>query len=193
MSRLRHGPIRWLTLVALVGVLAACGGDSSGSAEPSDKSTTTTADPATAASLTAQEVCDALPVDVVSGAVGLSVNTAEAGDSSATPQCAYTYDSDTGGQSNLTIASLDSTAVGGRTGDEAFDFVAGISREAAGGNGVEEIDVDAGDRAVRFTGPGVHVGIVSTDGHLLSVIVPLDADALAVDALLVEVASAVGT
>ena len=62
-------------MVAVVG-LTACGGDDSGTeGAPSD--------------------------DDGSQVVGLSVIAAEAGDSGATPQCAYTYERDAGGQSNL--------------------------------------------------------------------------------------------
>ena len=189
-----HLPARVACLFAVVAVvgLTACGGDDSGTEGSSNDTAAPNDDDGSEVVLTSQEVCDALPVEVVTEAVGLSVIAAEAGDSGATPQCAYTYESDAGGQSNLTIASMDSTAVGSLTGDDAFDFVADINRQSAGGTDVEEVDVDAGDRAVRFTGPGVHLGIVSTDGHILTVIVPIDADALAVDALLVAVASSVG-
>ena len=68
-------------MVAVVG-LTACGGDDSGTeGAPSD-----TAAPND---------------DDGSQVVGLSVIAAEAGDSGATPQCAYTYERDAGGQSNL--------------------------------------------------------------------------------------------
>lgn len=190
---LRHRPAGLLVLATVLGLLAACGGDDSDAEDRRGDVTSTVEDGSDGelVVLSAQEVCDAVSADVAGDLLGLEVTGAEAADAGATPQCAYTYASTTGGTSNFTIAAMDTNAVGDRSGDEAFDYVADINRQAAGGTEVDEVEVDAGDRALRFTGPAIHLGIVAVDGQLLTVIVPLDVDGEAVDSLLVAVASAV--
>jgi hypothetical protein len=186
----RARTLRLLALAAGLALLpAACGDDDSDGG-----GTTTTPvgdDGRELVVLSAQEVCDAVPADVAGEALGLEVTAVEASDTGATPQCAYTYESATGGPSNVTIAAMDTNAVGDRAGDEAFDYVADINRQTAGGAAIEEAEVDAGDRALRFTGPAIHLGVVAVGDNLLTVIVPLDAGTDAVDSLLVAVADAV--
>jgi hypothetical protein len=183
MRTLRSHAARAAVATALA-LLAACGGDGSSSPD------TTAAGVDELQVLSAEAICDTVTVEIVSEALGLDITGAEAS-ATATPQCAYGYESPGGGTSNVTVASMNPTAVGERAGDVAFDFVADVNRQAAGGTTVEEVEVDAGDRAVRFTGAGVHLGVVAVDGHLQTVIVPLDVDPGAVDALLVAVASAI--
>ena len=197
----RSRRLRLLVLVLVVGVspLAACGGDDGGSSATTAGAADSSGDDGGGddgggdeiAVLSAQEVCDTVTADIVGEALGLDVTGAEAADSGATPQCAYTFESAGGGTSNVTVASMDTTSLGGLTGDAAFDYVAEVNRGVAGGTDVEEVEVDAGDRALRFTGEAIHLGIVAVDGHLQTVIVPLDAEAAAVDALLVAVATAI--
>jgi hypothetical protein len=190
--RSRTAPL--LALVVGVGLLTACGGDGTDSSATTTGVVDTGSDDGGGgeiAVLTAQEVCDIVTAAIVGEALGLDITGAEAADSGSTPQCAYAFDSDGGGTSNVTVASMDATALGGRTGDAAFDYVAEVNREVAGGADVQEVEVDAGDRALRFTGEAIHLGIVAVDGHLQTVIVPLDVDGDAVDTLLVAVATAI--
>ena len=196
----RNRPLTLLLALALA-LLAACGGDDSGTSPTTDGATPDTNDAGDGggdlgdgelAVLSAQEVCDTVTAAIVADTLGLDISGATAADSGSTPQCAYTYETDSGGTSNITIASMDATAVSGRTGQEAFDYVVEINRGVAGGTDFEEVDVDAGDRAIRFTGQALHLGIVAVDGHLQTVIVPRDVEGDAVDALLVAVGDAVG-
>ena len=215
----RPGVGRWLTVLVITACVAGCAGsDSSGddstaessvsgsaavSSEPasspletasgaaSDSVVDSTRAAADFAVFTAQEVCDIIDGETVAEALGVTVTNVEAGDSGSTPQCFYSYESDTGASSNVTIASMDTSALGGRVGDDAFDFVAEVNRGVAGGTDFEEQIVDAGDRAVRFTGVALHLGIVSGDGHLQTVIVPREFDPLSVDQLLVVIGEAI--
>lgn len=136
--------------------------------------------------LDAQDICDAVTADIVADALGTEVESAEPS-TSGTQQCAYVY----GGGSNVTVASLSADEVGGAGGDAAFDRVLEINRSVAGGTDVDEAEVDAGDRAVRLTGGSLHLGIVSVDDLLLTVIAPpADFDAEQFEALLVAVGAA---
>ncbi len=140
--------------------------------------------------LEAEEICDAVTAEIVGDATGLEVSQAEISTSS-TPQCSYLYETDTGGTSNITVASLSPDDVGGSSGDEAFDQVLEINRTVAGGTDVDEAEIDAGDRAVRLAGQALSLGIVSSGGHLVTIIVPVDIETDAVDALIAAVADAV--
>lgn len=190
----RSRTVRLLAVAVSVGLLAACGGDDTGSSATTAGEVDTGSDDGGSEEtevLSAQELCDVVTPAIVGEALDLDITGAEAADSGSTPQCAYTYESDGGGTSNVTVASMDTTALGGRTGDAAFDYVAEVNRGVAGGTEVEEVEVDAGDQALRFTGEAIHLGIVAVGGHLQTVIVPLDVDGEAVDALLVAAATAI--
>jgi hypothetical protein len=186
-------------LATLALLLAACGGDDGDAGEGAiadaggdDAAGTVEEGSADAGALTvvpAADICGAIPAETVGEALGLEIIGAEADDSS-TAQCAYGYDTN-GMTSNITIASMGPGDLGDRVGDDAFEYVLEVNRMAAGGTDVEEADVDGGDRAVRLTGVALHLGIVATGDHLLTVIVPVDdADASGTDALITAVGSA---
>ncbi len=143
--------------------------------------------------LTDEEICASLSGDDVGDALGIEVTEVAVGGSS-TAQCAYNYASDTGGTSNISVASFaQDVELGGRRGDEAFDYVADVNRGIAGGTDFEEIDVDAGDRAIRFSDEVLHLGVLAVDGHLFTLLVPAnDADGDAVDELLAVMADRFG-
>ena len=143
--------------------------------------------------LTDQEICDGLSGAEVGAALGLDVTETAVGGSS-TAQCVYNYESESGVTSNVSVASLASDIdLSGRTGDEAFDYVVGLNRGLAGGTDFDEVEPDAGDRAVRFSGEALHLGVLAVDGHILTVLVPAeDTDGDAVDDLLVAMADRFG-
>ena len=139
-------------------------------------------------SISGEDICARLPGADLGVTLGLTIDEAVAYDT-ATPQCTYSHTSGTGSTSSVTVASLRADGdLGGRSGDEAFDYVVDINRGLAGGTDFEEVELDAGDRAVRFSGEALHLGIVFAGGHLFTVIVPVgDADAGRVDDLLERV------
>ncbi len=173
--------------VIVAGALSACGSD-----EVSD----TTPDAPTAPSdqteaLDAASICERLTIASVAADTGLDVVLATP-DDSATPQCAYEYANDTGGVSNLTVASMRSEDVGGATGQDAFDFVV-QTNSAAAADDMETQEVSAGDAAVRLSGSTVHVGVVQVDKRVLTVIIPVDdVGSDAVDRLIGTMATALG-
>ncbi len=132
--------------------------------------------------LTGEQICAALPVATASLAVGTEVAQAEPADSE-TPQCTYTYGAESATLSTFTVAAQRPDDVGGRGLAEAFDYVVGLNRGLASDTGLEEADVDAGDRAVRLTGDTLTLTVVATGGHLLTIITTPDLDTTAVEAL----------
>ena len=190
--------------VALAAALSACGSDSdsdadSGSAdtadvagtEPVSTSDSAVANDAALAALTSEEICERLPFDSVGAALGLDVGLGEPS-SMETPQCAYTYDSG-GTTSNVTVASMRPEDVGGLSAGEAYDYVLGINRSIAGEADVEEVELDAGNGAVRISGPALHLGVVQVGDRVLTVIVPAgDAGGPEVDALIAKMSTSLG-
>lgn len=158
-------------VIAGVLVLGACGGDDGGGEA--------------GAALTSEEVCAAVTGDDVGAALGVTVTEAEPDDSD-TPQCHYNYTLESGSASNITIASMRSDEdLGGRTGDDAYDYVLDINRAVADDGDMQEVELDSGDRATRFTGNSLHLGVIDVDGRIFTVIVPADdAPADAADALI---------
>jgi len=184
----------------VMGLVAGCGDDGAdgdggatssgvdgGAATPGDLGDTVVV------AVSGQEICDGIPDADVGAALGLSIDGTQAYDT-ATPQCTYSYETLTGTRSNITIASMRGDGdLGGRAGNEAFDFVVETNRGLAGGTDFEEVDLDVGDRATRFSGEALHLGIVFVDDHLFTVIVPAaDADAADVDVLMGDMAAGLG-
>lgn len=142
-----------------------------------------------AATMTGEEICERLSISSVSADLGLEILTAEPDDTD-TPQCAYTYQTGTGGISNLTVAAMRPEDVGGATGQEAFDAVVEINQAIAGDDADHQV-LDAGDGAVRLSGAALHLGILRLGDHVYTAIVPAaDADADDVDRLIVSMATA---
>jgi hypothetical protein len=190
------------TVVAAT-ALTACGTDGA-----SDPSTNSGPEPASTATITpdepaadgggnqiealdAQTICERLAVNSVSADTGLDVVLATP-DDSATPQCAFEYTNDTGGISNLTVASMRSEDVGGLAGSDAFDLVVQVNTDIAG-DGAEIQDVSAGDAAVRLSGEFLHVGVVQVGNRVLVVSIPVDdVEPDGVDRLIGTMATALG-
>ncbi len=200
---MRIGTAGCLSAIVLVLPLAAGCGDDGGD-DSSPPTTEAVADTggdgdggslsdAEVTALTDEEICAGLSGDDVGDALGFEVTEVAVGGSS-TAQCAYNYASATGGTSNISVASFAQDGeLGGRSGDEAFEYVVDVNRGVAGGTDFEEVDVDAGDRAIRFSGEALHLGVLAVDGHLLTLIVPAnDADGDAVDELLAVMADRFG-
>ncbi len=198
-TRHRPGITRWRTsgtvrfvklrvvlavTVVAVGILTACGSDGAPGTSPGTSPGTTpdTGSVATTApsdqsddqteALDAESICERLTIDSVAADTGLDVVLATP-DDSATPQCSYEYTNDTGGVSNLTVASMRSEDVGGLTGQDAFDFVVQINTEVAGAD-AETQEISAGDAAVRLSGSSLHLGVVQVGERVLTVIIPVD-------------------
>jgi hypothetical protein len=173
--------------VIVASALSACG---------SDGTTDTTSDATTASSdrteaLDAATICERLTIASVAADTGLDVVLATP-DDSATPQCSYEYTNDTGGVSNLTVASMRSEDVGGATGQDAFDAVVRVN-SATATDDVETQEVSAGDAAVRLSGPTVHLGVVQVGKRVLTVTIPVDdVESDAVDRLIGTMATALG-
>ncbi|GIU86837.1 MAG: hypothetical protein KatS3mg009_1352 [Acidimicrobiia bacterium] len=198
-----------MLLAGLLG-LAACGGDDEPAPAADDAATTTTGEapaPTDAPSdttgdttgdtadggagdgavLTGADVCAAVTADAVAAATGLEITGAEAPERD-TPQCSYTY-GDAGPSSNLTIAWMrPDEDLGGRAGTDGFAYVVELNRALATD---EEVELDAGDEAVRLTGSGLHLGVVRVGDRVFTVTVPAaDAGPEAADALVGAVAQA---
>ena len=132
-------------------------------------------------------LCERIPPAMVATSLGLDITGATASDGDRTPECTYAFQSATGSESSVSIASLDAAALGG---ENAFDFVAADIRDAGNNPGGSEVEVAAGDRTVRFTNLATHLAIVANAGYLELVIVPTAASPAEVDTLLVAVANA---
>jgi hypothetical protein len=138
--------------------------------------------------ISGEEICERLSIASVAADTGLDVVRATP-DDDATPQCAYEYTNDTGGASNLTVASMRSEDVGGLTGSAAFDFVVQIN-ESIAGDGAETQQVSAGDNAIRLSGTSLHVGVVQLGDRVLTLIIPVDdVNADGVDRLIATMAT----
>lgn len=181
-------------LVAAVLVLGSACGDDDADASRSMTTSPTRDDSAVILVLDEQQICDDLPGADVADALDVNV-TASAVGGSPTAQCAYTYTAGSAQMSTITVASMSSEVdLGGRSGREAFDYIVELNRGVAGGTSVDEEGVPVGERAVRLTGSELHLGVISSGGHLLTVIVPVaDVDGQAVDRLMGVVAERFAT
>jgi hypothetical protein len=199
-------PLRRSALAAIVTMvaIAGCGSDTgSEPAEVADTSAVSTAgrsadgtatDESSAessATLSGAEICERLNIDSVAADLGLDVVAVEP-DDTGTPQCAYDYTNASGMTSNLTVAAMRPEDVGGATGADAFDLVVDVNR-GLGGDDTDVQEIDAGDGAVRMTGPALHFGVVRVGDHVYTLIVPAgDAEVDAVDHLIGTMATTLG-
>lgn len=136
---------------------------------------TTTTPPTTEAestTLTGEQICERLTLASVSADLGQKV-TAAVPDDTVTPQCTYEYTNDDDVRTTLTVAAMRPIDVEGATGADAFEYTVSANRSIAGED-AEEQEIDAGDEAVRLTGPLLHLGIVRIGDHVYTVIVPVD-------------------
>lgn len=177
----------------------ACGDDED---DPSPSATPTSADDGTQSepeesdalgsdpftAVSGADICAGLSSDAVSTALDVDAEEGAPYDT-ATPQCTYSFTSDSGASSTITVASMRPDGdLGDRAGDEAFDYVLEVNRGLAAD--FEEVTLEAGDRSARLTGETLHLGVVATGGHLLTITVPADGvEASLVDALTDEVAN----
>jgi hypothetical protein len=190
-------------VILTVFVLAGCGSD--GAASPTGSSPTgssptgsvtgsvtgSTTGSATEPleALSGEEICGRLSLASVAADTGLDVTRATPDDSS-TPQCAYEYTDDTGGVSNLTVASMRPEDVGGLAGRDAFDFVVQINESIAGDDAESQV-VSAGGAAIRLSGSSLQLGVVQVGNRILTLIIPVDdVDSDAVDRLIATMATA---
>lgn len=122
--------------------------------------------------ITSEEICAAVSTDAIAEATGLEVTGAEPSDGS-TPQCAYTYVSPNGPDSNLTVAATRYTDSDAQSIEQAFDSAVQINLATVGGD-AEQTEVDAGDEAVILTGPVLTMGVLRVGDILASLIVAPD-------------------
>ncbi|MSO86638.1 MAG: hypothetical protein EXQ71_03835 [Acidimicrobiia bacterium] len=170
-----------LVALALGPAVAGCG------SRPATITVDRPVPPSTFPVLDGPALCDRIPPALVATSLGLDITGATASDSDRTPECTYAFQSASGSESSVSIASLDAAALGG---ENAFDFVAADIRDAGNDPDGTEMKVAAGDRAVRFTNLATHLAIVANAGYLELVIVPAAASPAEVDTLLVAVANA---
>lgn len=131
-------------------------------------------EPATAApaDLTSAEVCERFDAAAAGEALGITVDAAEAGDATGTPQCAYTFTGADGVMTNATVAAQRADGdLGGRVGADAYDYVVELNRSMASGTEVSESPVAAGDQGIVLHGEALHFGVVQNGGRVVTTIV----------------------
>ncbi len=186
-QRRRQVAIGALVAVVMATGAGACSSDDSPAAERPSTTVAETDDDATAsttttdddtddddtdeAALTAEDICEAVPADTVAEATGLEITEATASTSS-TPQCAYSFVSENGPDSNLTVAASRYTSSDAQSIEQAFDGAVQINIATAGGTSVEQTEVDAGDEAIILSGTVLDLGVLRVGNVLVSVIVP---------------------
>lgn len=180
-------PILALAVAAVLSLaISSCSDD--GSDDASDTSTTAPA----ADSLTGGQICSTLEPEALTEALGQTVGDGAAVPSGP-PSCSYPV---TGASTPGTVvvsAPRSKEELGGTTGSEAFDYYVNLAQTLGSNTGAEEASVDAGDQAVRFTGPTTHIGVVEAGGQIYTVTIGVDsAEPEQVDAVLVAMGNAFG-
>ncbi len=171
-------PVHLRVVLAVVvtasATIAGCGSDDEATRSPDVPASVTASETPDGQvdAISGEEICERLTVASVAADTGLDVVRATPADD-ATPQCAYEYTTDTGGVSNLTVASMRSEDVDGLAGSAAFDFVVQIN-ESIAGDGAETQEVSAGDNAIRLSGTSLHLGVVQLGDRVLTLIIPID-------------------
>ena len=185
--------MRAFAIVATL-LLAACGGSESGDTAAS------AAAPASGSSidlgpLTGADICQRLDAATVGAIIGADIGTPQPS-TSMTPQCSYPYTSDSRAAYNITVAyQRPDGDLLGRKGSEGFDYVMQMQRGNVKVNpGAEEASVQAGDKAVRFSGVNrLHYGLLLTGGRVMTITAFTDSvSPAAVDQLLVKMAEVFG-
>jgi hypothetical protein len=154
------------------------GGDASATTTPGDSSGSGGGglDASVAApDMTSEQICAAMTANQVGTALGVRGVTASPGNTTGTPQCSYHYTLDSGEATDATIAVLRSQAdMGGRFGDDAFQFVVDLNKAAAQ-TPVTETPLEVGSQAVLLTGSTLYMAIVQLGGRIVTVLVNTDA------------------
>ena len=119
-------------VVTASAAIVGCGSDDDATGSPDVPASVTAADSPDGQldAISGEEICERLTVASVAADTGLDVVRATP-DDEATPQCAYEYTTDTGGVSNLTVASMRNEDVNGLAGSDAFDFFLQINESVA--------------------------------------------------------------
>ncbi len=183
---------RLFLVTALSSLLAACGG-----ADPAVSSAATTrpAPSVELAPLTGAEICERLHHTAVASIIGFDVRNPQPS-ASMTPQCSYPYTGPSGGSYNITVAyQRPDGDLLGRHGIDGFEYVAQMQRGNVKVNpGAEEAQVNAGDKAARFSGVNrLHYGLLLVGGRVMTVTAFTDTvQPAAVDRLLVRMAETFG-
>ncbi len=140
--------------------------------------------------VTSEEICAAVTPEAVAEASGLEITGAEPSEGS-TPQCAYSYPSENGPDSTLTVAASRYTDSDAASIEEAFDGAVQVNVTTAGGPEAEQTEVAAGDEAVLISGPALDLGVLRVGNVLASLIVPPGAvTAAQTEALMVAIGDA---
>lgn len=183
--------------ILFTSLLAACGGNDAGDG-PGNGAATAASTPESSVDLgplTGADICQRLDAATVGGIIGYEVGTPKPS-TSMTPQCSYPYTGSSGGAYNVTVAyQRPDGDLLGRKGAEGFDYVAQMQRGNLQANpGGEEVSVDAGDKAVRFSGiVNLHYGLLLTGGRVMTVTAFTDSvQPAAVDQLLGKMAETFG-
>ncbi|MEX0875373.1 MAG: hypothetical protein WD646_02295 [Actinomycetota bacterium] len=181
--------------VVLAALLSACGGEGTETAETADRGAGSTARAETNGAnqtgrsqgdaandgrgsgrsspgdLSADEICDRIPADDVEAALGISPVVASPS-STATPQCSYVFETDDGTRSDATIAALRRQEdLGGRRGEEAFDYVVDLNSSASRDADLTRTELSVGDRAILLSGGNLHFGVIQLGPRIATTIV----------------------
>ncbi len=196
-AALWRGTVPVLVTATLCFGVVACGdGDDPATAPAADnrRSTESTAkgtadEENSGESLTSEDICRAVPPELVADATGLIITGTEPSDGS-TPQCAYTYPSPNGPDSNLTVAASRYTEDGAPSIDAAYESAVAINLSTAGADATQT-SIDSGDEAVFISGSVLALGVLRVGDVLVTSIVPPDTiDAERYEALLVALGEA---
>lgn len=176
----------------LATLLAACGGTDAGNGVATAAASESSVD---LGPLTGAEICERLDAATVGSIIGFDVGTPKPS-TSMTPQCSYPYTGSSGGAYNVTVAyQRPDGDLLGRKGAEGFDYVAQMQRGNVKANpNATETSVDAGDKAVRFSGiVNLHYGLLLTGGRVMTVTAFTDSvQPAAIDQLLGKMAEVFG-
>lgn len=189
--------------IALTLLVAACGSEGG-----SDNASDDTVAPTTAASTesttpgnpdtslpTGEEICAGIPADVVASTLDVEVSKATASDPAADlpPTCTYAITDPEGDKTTITVSVLRPLDMLGNAGSEGYKTFVETNKEFAAGLEFEEVTVDVGRQATRFTTDTWHTAVADTGTQVVRVIVPEpEADGEQVDALLIEAVGVIG-
>ena len=123
-------------------------------------------EPAALGPLTGEQICERLTAANVGAIIGFDVETPKPS-STTTPQCSYPYRGEGDSSFNVTVSyqRIDGDLFG-KAGAEGFDHVAQMQRVNPDN---KETEVQAGDKAVRFSGRmGLHYGLLLVGDRIMT-------------------------